>query len=238
MASSFEDQYVHNTYHSIASQFDQTRRKVWSSTIKVLSELAKNLGESPRIIEVGAGNGRNLDFMKQIKPNAELVAVEPCSEFCQLMLDKNTMKVHQGRHLELPSELGTFDLVLSIAVIHHLSTRERRLEALRELVQLTRYDGLIVIQVWACRPTSAKSSRLQWKIIDEKTSDYLIPWQRVQKDGMIYKRFYHLFVEGELEELVSELEGVKIVHSFRDNENWGIILQRQLGGRKSNRERI
>lgn len=41
------------------------------------------------------------------------------------------------------------DYVISVAVIHHFSTEERRLEAINELVRITKPGGTILIYVWA-----------------------------------------------------------------------------------------
>jgi ubiquinone/menaquinone biosynthesis C-methylase UbiE len=40
--------------------------------------------------------------------------------------------------LRLPYRSDAFDVVLSIAVLHHLSTKERRLQALSELLRITK----------------------------------------------------------------------------------------------------
>ncbi len=46
------------------------------------------------------------------------------------------------------------------------------------------------------------------------------------KKTLVYKRYYHMFKKGELEELVGEVEGVEIQESFYDNDNWCVILKR------------
>jgi 2-polyprenyl-3-methyl-5-hydroxy-6-metoxy-1,4-benzoquinol methylase len=40
--------------------------------------------------------------------------------------------------LHVPYKAGAFDVVLSIAVLHHLSTPERRTQALSELLRIAR----------------------------------------------------------------------------------------------------
>lgn len=42
-----------------------------------------------------------------------------------------------------------FDAVVSIGVIHHLSTEKRRIRALQELERILRPGGKIMIYVWA-----------------------------------------------------------------------------------------
>ena len=44
---------------------------------------------------------------------------------------------------------SSFDGCICIAVIHHMSTEQRRLEALHELVRITRVGGLVLVYVWA-----------------------------------------------------------------------------------------
>ncbi|CAG00909.1 unnamed protein product, partial [Tetraodon nigroviridis] len=51
--------------------------------------------------------------------------------------------------LQLPFRTASFDACISIAVIHHFSTPERRLAAIRELVRLLKTGGQALIYVWA-----------------------------------------------------------------------------------------
>lgn len=47
------------------------------------------------------------------------------------------------------------------------------------------------------------------------------------KKTLVYKRYYHMFKRGELEDLVSEVPEVEIQESFYDHANWCVILQRK-----------
>ncbi|NXD84311.1 ALKB8 protein, partial [Halcyon senegalensis] len=51
--------------------------------------------------------------------------------------------------LSVPIRSGSCDACISIAVIHHFSTAERRLATIRELVRLLRPGGTALIYVWA-----------------------------------------------------------------------------------------
>ncbi|NXK77068.1 ALKB8 protein, partial [Amazona guildingii] len=51
--------------------------------------------------------------------------------------------------LSVPMRSGSCDACISIAVIHHFSTTERRLATIRELVRLLRPGGTALIYVWA-----------------------------------------------------------------------------------------
>ena len=49
------------------------------------------------------------------------------------------------------------------------------------------------------------------------------------KQTVVYQRYYHLFVEGELEELASRLEGASVVDSGYDKSNWLVVVQKHDG---------
>ncbi|KAJ6801236.1 alkylated DNA repair protein alkB-like protein 8 [Iris pallida] len=47
-----------------------------------------------------------------------------------------------------------------------------------------------------------------------------------KKGAMVYNRYYHVFVEGELESLVSGMDNATIVEQFYDKSNWCIVLKK------------
>lgn len=70
-------------------------------------------------------------------------------------------------NLELPFRDDSFDAVLSLAVVHHFATTERRVRALRELARVLRIGGRVVITVWALEQRHRRF----------ESQDVLIPWQ-------------------------------------------------------------
>lgn len=71
----------------------------------------------------------------------------------------------------LPLRDESLDAVLSIAVVHHLATTERRIRALRELARVLRIGGRIIISVWAMEQSHRKF----------ESQDVLVPWHRPQQ---------------------------------------------------------
>lgn len=51
--------------------------------------------------------------------------------------------------LHLPYRSNLFDGLICIAVIHHLSSEERRLKALLEMARVLRPGGTMLVYVWA-----------------------------------------------------------------------------------------
>ena len=63
-------------------------------------------------------------------------------------------------NLSLPFRDESLDAVLSVAVIHHVATAERRVRALRELARVVRVGGRVMISVWAMEQRHRKVSLL------------------------------------------------------------------------------
>lgn len=70
-----------------------------------------------------------------------------------------------------------------------------------------------------------------------KYQDMLVPWKLkeskinnekldTQVNPQIFLRYYHVFQEGELEQLCFKVEGVEIEKSFYDQGNWCVILKK------------
>ena len=66
-------------------------------------------------------------------------------------------------NLALPFRDESFDAVLSIAVVHHFATTERRVHALKELARVLRIGGRLVISVWAMEQKHRKVNEMHVK---------------------------------------------------------------------------
>ena len=159
--------------------------------------------------------------------------------------------------LYLPYKSNILDAVLCIAVIHHLSTTERRKQAISEIMRVLRVGGKALIYVWAKNQkiNSIKSTYLKFKtnknkIVETKVphetkfhtiknevtlpihenrtefthSDMLVPWKR--KGGGDFLRFYHVFENGELEKLCSNIPSTEVKDVYYDQGNWCVVLQK------------
>ena len=57
------------------------------------------------------------------------------------------------------------------------------------------------------------------KKMNEKKSDNI-------EDENVYLRFYHVFINGELEELFESITNAKIIRSFYEQGNWCCIFEK------------
>jgi len=63
-----------------------------------------------------------------------------------------------------------------------------------------------------------------------KHQDVLVPWKLKQSEDLggdkEFKRYYHVFEEGELENLVLKVDGLSVVESYYDQGNWCCIARK------------
>ncbi|XP_011883388.1 PREDICTED: alkylated DNA repair protein alkB homolog 8 [Vollenhovia emeryi] len=135
-----ESSYVHRVYEEIASHFNETRYKQWPNVIKFL----ESLEEGTLLLDVGCGNGKYLCGGRNVYKMG-------CDRSSGLMdiCHKRGFEVLQCDCLYLPYRDDSVDAVISIAVIHHLSTQERRQRAISEMIRVLRPRGRCLIYVWA-----------------------------------------------------------------------------------------
>ncbi|KAL9971627.1 hypothetical protein ACROYT_G017818 [Oculina patagonica] len=294
-AQNLEKIHVHEVYEKIAPHFSGTRHSPWPK----IAEFLRERPAGSLVADVGCGNGKYLGINDSIfKTGSDrsfnLAAI--CRErgFSVIVCDI----------LSLPYRSNAFDVCLCIAVLHHLSTAERRLDGLRELVRITRPGGLVLVYVWALEQEAKKVKKKQLKEVeftgnnDRRTlqdnennvdgslegskgaeafagsedlfsnksenssdkystkllvnasresfeqQDLFVPWKysgpgkqqekhrketegsREGTEGHVYHRYYHVFQDGELQELCSHLSHVTVEKHYNDKGNWCVVLRK------------
>lgn len=136
--------------------------------------------------------------------------------------------------LNLPHPCSFFDFAMSIAVVHHLSTRTRRVQAISEILQTLRVPndtdqgGRALIYVWALEQ---KTSRRGWDKGDQQ--DVMVPWvmrgssvaEGEGQETQTFHRYYHLYEENELERDIHSAGGF-VLESGYEKDNWWAIAAR------------
>lgn len=244
--SEWEKKYVYKTYDKIAPHFSSTRYKAWPK----IEAFLKGLEKWSIVADIGCGNGKYLG----VNPDLLMLGSDRSVSFVEICKnrDSNT-QVFSADGLKLPLRSETVDHTISVAVVHHFSTRQLRIQAIRELARITRKGGLILIYVWALEQEGRKFTNqdllvpwnLQFKFEDEQKLNTLIEDRKAsdtskdeiktveeigeideEKKTIVYKRYYHVFKQGELEEIVGEVPDVSIEESFYDHANWCVRLKK------------
>uniref|UniRef100_A0A3Q3WZG6 tRNA (carboxymethyluridine(34)-5-O)-methyltransferase n=1 Tax=Mola mola TaxID=94237 RepID=A0A3Q3WZG6_MOLML len=139
-AAHLEEEYVHRVYNAIAPHFSSTRHSPWPRVCHFLSSLPPG----SMLADVGCGNGK----YQGVNPEVIAVGCDRSSALIQISAERG-FHVFVSDALHLPLRTASFDACISIAVIHHFSTQERRLAAVKELVRVLKPGGRALIYVWA-----------------------------------------------------------------------------------------
>ena len=156
--------------------------------------------------------------------------------------------------MHIPIQSRSVDAALCIAVMHHLSTVSRRIRCLKELARIVKIGGSIIIQAWALEqnqdsrrkfagndvfvPFNAQPRYLsrvvstgasgteEAKSAAEVYSDAYKGAEYDETKGLVvFQRYCHMYRQGELETLISQIEELEIVESAFESGNWQVILK-------------
>lgn len=211
-----EKEFVYDVYDKIAPHFSHTRYKPWPK----VEEFLQSKGYGTLVLDVGCGNGKYLHG-------------EP---LCRIGTDRsaNLLKICEEKGfsgftancLRLPVRSASIEVAITIAVIHHLSTPDLRIKALSEILRVLTLGGEALVYVWAMEQTertfTEQDSLVPWHL--NKTYDSSEdPNTASLVDKIVYKRYYHVFRQGELEDLASHAScdtfKFEITHSYYDRSN-------------------
>ncbi|KAI8810535.1 S-adenosyl-L-methionine-dependent methyltransferase [Cladochytrium replicatum] len=223
----FERDNVHTVYNHIADHFSATRYKAWP----VVEDFLQNLSPGSLGADVGCGNGKYMG----VNPNVMVLGSDVSSKLVEICHERG-FEVLVSNNLELPYRSNSFDFCLSIAVIHHFSNSDRRVQALKEISRILRPGGRMLVFVWAFEQQGRR------KFEDQ---DVFVPWQKWEQNtttnagnagqssdagndtgGKVYNRYYHLFKEKELETEMEKIAGIKVVGRGYDRDNWYAIAEK------------
>ncbi len=194
---------VKQDYDLIASEFSGTRQAGWSE-FEVFKPYLK---QGMRVLDLGCGNGRLLDFLKDFKP-ALYVGVDQSTGLLEEAKKKykgEGVKFLNLDMMEMNEVEGPFDAVFLIASFHHLPPKDQRF-FLRQLKSVLAPNAVICMtnwNLWGWRFWKAWLRNLFWPNYGFK--GLLIPFQnRVH-------RYYYAFTQNEIRTLLQD-EGYTVLH--------------------------
>jgi SAM-dependent methyltransferase len=215
-----EKQYVTNTYNLISQHFSSTRYSHWKSVkefIEELSEASKaNKKNKINFLDFGCGNGKYLSLCE----NFNTTGFDNCENLLQIVKTNfpKTKIIKDDMCKTNDCLINSFDSIICVAAIHHLSTEIRRIEAIKNIIKYLKKNGKALITVWSNNIDKTKYEKL------ETEGDYLIGWNNE------CKRYYHLFESEELDKLIEKadiLNEIQIVSKIYECDNWIIIIQKK-----------
>ncbi|XP_062554062.1 serine-rich adhesin for platelets isoform X2 [Armigeres subalbatus] len=154
-SAALERAYVHDVYEHCEDSVGQVRPKV--------AQFLAGLEPGSVVCDVGCGSGR---YLAGFNPMICTIGADRCYRLSKVAHGKGG-EVAICDNLELPFRDESFDAVLSLAVVHHFATTERRVGAIRELARILRIGGRVIITVWALEQRHRRF----------ESQDVLVPWQ-------------------------------------------------------------
>ncbi|CBF80896.1 hypothetical protein AN5119.2 [Aspergillus nidulans FGSC A4] len=214
----YEEKNVHEVYQQIAKHFSATRYKVqpWPIVERFLQD------QKPGAVglDVGCGNGKYLPVNKSVY----ILASDRSENLAQVARQHEPHSTILADILNLPHPDSFFDFAISIAVVHHLSTPERRVQAIREILRTLKPasgdtpGGRALVYVWALEQ---KNSRRGWDKGDDQ--DIMVPWVLKTPNSDNTSD-----TQPKAEELERDVEsaGGRVLESGYDRDNWWAIATR------------
>lgn len=171
-------------YEANAADFSQSRQGINPGFARVRELLPH---PCPRLLDVGCGNGRFGQYVQQQQTIGEYVGVD----FSGGLLEVARVQVagaFYGRDLTDPGclddDLGQFEAIVCLAVLHHIPGRDNRVQLLRGMRDRLAVGGRLFLSTWqfATNPRQQRKIR-PWSEIglspeDVEPGDYLLTWQR------------------------------------------------------------
>lgn len=215
IVNNLELEKVHNIYDIISKHFSTTRKLIWPKVQDFIDSFHSN----SLIIDIGCGNGKNMGSRK----DCTYVGLDTCENLMNQAKPYENCSYIVGNCIQLPFKSNTFNYAMSIAVIHHLSTTERRLQSIQEINRILKIGGEALIYVWAFE---------QPRFENEESQDVNVKWllqkkysEKKENDELFY-RYYHLFKKNELENLISHINTLEIIESGNQYNNWYCVVKK------------
>jgi alkylated DNA repair protein alkB family protein 8 len=241
------EQSVNEVYNAIAPHFSATRFAIWPK----IRQFIESIPPHALVADVGCGNGKYFGvrddlFVTGTDRSEGLVRV------ARMRLDdvRADVAICDGCRL---AYRPCIDAVICIAVIHHLASVSQRITLIESIGAALRPGGRAFLTAWATDQEDQDKVK-KWIRIqrtdddpDSSDNDFYVPWHlpihRAEREAVdmsvgdvneskgtvMFKRYIHLYEEGEIERLVGKARGVAVVGSAFDKDNWCVEIERTMG---------
>ncbi|HZQ07310.1 MAG TPA: class I SAM-dependent methyltransferase [Anaerolineae bacterium] len=229
---------INRTFYS---QFGEAFSDTRSSERLNIEPFQKYLANNIRLLDVGCGNGRLAHTLETAGYSLDYIGVDASSRLIARAQDDRVTLRHihaQFRLADLTTpnwsksvqDTAPFDVIIALAVFHHIPSFELRVQVLSELRTLLKPNGIFIMSNWQF----TQNERLQKKIVPWNTlgidparledGDALIDWKR----GGIGYRYVHLLQPTKVEQLARASNFIVLNQFYADADmNLFSILQSQ-----------
>ena len=148
-------------YDIIANDFSKTRAYTWKCVKNFIDNMTINdcgvddqgqegQGIESRVIEVGCGNGKNIDYLfKHGYSKVSIYSLDSCQLFVNMVKNKGyNCCLELAQNIDKLYPINHFNYLLCIAVIHHIDTEEERINTITKCIKLLKKGGRALFTVW------------------------------------------------------------------------------------------
>ena len=232
-----EREHVQKVYDIVAQQWHGTRYRAWTGVEAFVRKQPPGLLAA----DVGCGNGKNIPEI--VKGGGFALGSDFSRGLIEICRDSG-YEVMVADAVILPYRSDVFDYALNIAVLHHISSPERRVELVKETMRIVKVGGVALFYAWALEQERGGVSGHQFE-----GQDVLVPFHnkikvkgvapedererqsRVsgapthgeadrEKRSVVYQRYCHVYTEGELPKLFENLPWCEVTAAYYDHGNW------------------
>lgn len=203
-------------YNLIAEQFSSTRHYIWSDFEKITAGVDF---KGKRVLDLGCGNGRLFDFLYS-KGISEYYGFDQSEELIKIAkkrYPKGMFKV--GNMLDTGYKDNDFDIVLCLATLHHIPSKNLREAALKESFRILKPGGLLITTNWYFWNKRKYLLMILKSLLKNKLplGDFFMPW-KVGAGDTITERYFHAWTKRETKRLLKRSGFSKIkIHGMKNS---------------------
>lgn len=169
-AALLEASHVHEVYEVIAPHFSSTRHSPWP----LVAEFIESLPAGTIVADVGCGNGK---YLRCAPKGVHMIGLDRSVGLTSIAAEIGA-PVCVADGLSLPLRDNSVDVIVSIAVVHHWASEQRRRAAMIELARVLRPGGQMLVYVWALEQQDGSSYGRKFE-----KQDVMVPWKLQQPKG-------------------------------------------------------
>lgn len=218
-------------YANVYNSFSKSRQYSWAGWEQAFEFLSFQDFNPANILDVGCGNGRFVSFLSKKLQQFSYLGIDNSQELLNKARNSRLSTADQAtidfRYVDITNahELNEFqekyDLIVMMAVLHHIPGVENRRNLLKTVVDKLRSGGILIFTTWNfLDEQSLKKKIAPWGLIgmdksDLDKGDYLLDWN---SDNNLL-RYCHYFNPLEIDQLIHDLPAKAILRFDSDGRN-------------------